>query len=284
MSLTVTAPPPPHDPVARGFDRYDATYDGTTYPVYRIGSGPAVIVMHELPSLHAGVVDFALRVRDAGFTVFAPSFVGTPGLPLSPGRNLAGIARACVAREFATWATRKTSPIVGWLRALAADAHRECGGPGVGAVGMCLTGGFALAMMVDDIMLAPVMSQPSVPFGILPHQRRDLGVTDDDLAIIKRRAEGGVCVLGLRFTGDVLVPQARFDRLRAELGDKFVAIEIDSRRGNPHGIPWTAHSVLAHDFVDAPDHPTRHALDRVLDLFRERLVPGAHLKDRSMGS
>ncbi|MBA3499092.1 MAG: dienelactone hydrolase family protein [Myxococcota bacterium] len=254
-----------------GFTPYEATYEGKTKTVFRAGSGPAVIVMHEVPNLHPGVIAFGRRVVDAGFTVFMPSLFGTPGAPATVVTNVRGMARACVATEFAVWATRTTSPVTTWLRALARDAHRACGGPGVGAVGMCLTGGFALAMMVDDVVVAPVLSQPSVPFPITAAHRRDLGISDDDLEIVRRRAAAGACVLGLRFTGDILVPDARFARLREELGDRFTAVEIDSKRGNPHGVPRAAHSVLSHHFVDAPGHPTRDALDHVLAFLSDRL-------------
>jgi len=253
-----------------GLERSEATYDGVTLPVYRGGRGPAVIVMHEIPNLHPGVLAFGQRVIDAGFTVYMPSLFGTPGAKVTPWTNTRSILRACVSREFSTWATHTTSPITAWLRALARDAHVACGGPGVGAIGMCLTGGFALAMMVDPSVIAPVLSQPSVPFPVTRAHRRDLGISGADLATIRERTD--VCVMGLRFTRDVLVPAARFERLREELGDRFIAVEIDSSRGNPHGISWHAHSVLALDYVDTPDHPTRLALDQVLAFFRERLV------------
>jgi dienelactone hydrolase len=252
-------------------EQYEATYDGATRTVFKGGAGPAVIVMHEVPGLYPAVVEFARRVIAAGFTVYLPSLLGTPGKPMGVADNLSSIARACVAREFSTWATGKTSPIVSWLRALAGDAHAECGGPGVGAVGMCLTGGFALAMMVDDVVVAPVLSQPSLPFPISRRHRRDLGIDDATLARVKQRAAQGACVMGLRFTGDPMVPAARFARLRDELGDNFLAVEIDSSIGNPHGIPRTAHSVLTLHFVDEPGHPTRVATDRVLEFFRDRL-------------
>lgn len=253
------------------FEPYDATHDGATHTVLRGGRGPAVIVMHEIPNLHPGVIAFGRRVVEAGFTVYMPSLFGTPGAPATVTTNLRGMARACVATEFAVWATRTTSPITTWLRALARDAHHACGGPGVGAVGMCLTGGFALAMMVDDVIQAPVLSQPSLPFGVTPAQRRDLGIDDATLARVRARTAAGVCVLGLRFTHDVMVPAERFQRLRDELGDRFIAIEIDSGPGNPHGISRLAHSVLVLDRVDRPGHPTRLALERVISFFRERL-------------
>jgi dienelactone hydrolase len=245
------------------------TLEGETREVYCTGRGPAVIVMHEVPGLHPGVVAFAHRVAAEGLRVYLPSLLGEPFREVGSLYSLRSISRACVASEFATWATRRTSPITTWLRALAKLAHGECGGPGVGAIGMCLTGGFALAMMVDDVVVAPVLSQPSLPFPLSPRHNRDLGISDADLACIKQR---DVDVLGLRFTRDRLVPAARFRRLREELGDRFIAVEIDSGPGNPHGIPRIAHSVLTHHFVDSPGHPTREALDQVLAFFRDRLV------------
>ena len=250
-------------------ERFDATYDGITHTVFRGGSGPAVIVMHEIPGLHPGVIAFGRRVMAAGMTVYFPSLFGEPGREVSRAYMARSVARACVSREFATWATHETSPITVWLRALAKDAHAACGGPGVGAIGMCLTGGFALAMMVDDVVVAPALSQPSLPFAFTAARRRDLGISDGDLARIKQR---DTCVMGLRFTSDMAVPAERFAHLREELGDRFIAIEIDSSRGNPHGIKRAAHSVLTLDLVDVPGHPTRDALDRVIEFFRERLL------------
>ncbi len=118
--------------------------------VYRRGQGPAVIVIHEMPGLHPLVIRFADRVAAAGMTVFLPSLFGEPGRPVSPGYALGEMLKGmCIRREFNAWSGGKSSPIVDWLRALARKAHGECGGKGVGAVGMCFTGGFALAMMTE---------------------------------------------------------------------------------------------------------------------------------------
>ena len=254
------------------FERLDLTFLGETRPVFRAGTGPAVIVMHEIPGLHPQVAEFGRKVIARGFTVFMPSLVGTPGKPVTPQYSLETMAKVCVMREFTVWATRRNSAITDWLRALARHAHAECGGPGVGAVGMCLTGGFALAMAAEDCILAPVLSQPSLPFPVTKQQRNDLGVDNYTLARVKRRAiDDDLCVLGLRFTSDRLVPRARFERLRSELGDNFIAVEIDSSRGNPHGIPRTAHSVLAVHYVDEPNHPTQLALEQVMTFLSDRL-------------
>ena len=69
-----------------------------------------------------------------------------------------------------------------------------------------------------------------------------------------------------------MCPRARFENLERQLGDGFEGIEIDSGKGNAHGIPRSAHAVLTNDLVDEAGHPTRAALDRVLALFRERLL------------
>jgi dienelactone hydrolase len=257
------------------FERREVTLLGVTRTVFSAGAGPAIVVMHEAPGLYPGVAGFGRRLVRAGFRVHMPSLIGVPGKAMTVPYALGTIARACVSREFTTWATRTTSPITDWLRALARQAHAESGGVGVGAIGMCLTGGFALAMMVDECVVAPVLSQPSLPLALTAGQRRDVGVDDATLARVRRRADAGVCVLGLRFTGDRLVPAERFERLRDELGDRFLAVEIDSSARNPHRIRRTAHSVLVHDLVDQPGHPTRAALDRVLAFFDERLRPAA---------
>jgi dienelactone hydrolase len=257
-----------------GFERTTFSHDGLDRDVYRSGAGPAVVIIHEIPGLHPGVVDFARRVIAAGFTAYLPSLFGTPGRPVSAGYMLGSIAKACVAKEFTVLATNRTSPVIDWLRALAGRAHADCGGPGVGAVGMCFTGGFALGMAVDERMLAPVLSQPSLPFALGSNRAAAVGVSDADLAGFKARTDG-TCLLGLRFTQDRAVPAARFATLKRELGDRFIAVEIDSSPNNPHGIPKNAHSVLTEHFVDEPGHPTRDALDRVLTLFRDRLLPSS---------
>ena len=241
------------------------TADGKTRDVYRTGSGPAVIVIHEVPGITPNVAGFGEKVAGIGCTAVLPSLFGTPGKPISLPYGLQSMVKCCISNEFATFALNKASPVTTYLRALAAHEHERCGGPGVGVVGMCMTGNFALAMMVDDTVLAPVLSQPSLPFSMGAARRAAVSLSDDDLARVKERAAGGVCVLGLRFTGDNLVPRERFETLKRELGDAFVAVEIDSSKGNANGHPTNAHSVLT-------EHLDQDALDQVLDLFRTRLL------------
>jgi dienelactone hydrolase len=255
-----------------GFERSSFTHDGSEHVVYRGGEGPGVIVIHEIPGITPEVARFARLVAGAGFTVAMPSMFGTVGRPKTTGYALAQIARACISREFHVLASRGASPLTEWLRALARSLHEELGGRGVGAVGMCITGNFALAMAVDDAMMAPVLSQPSLPFPIGRERRRGLHVSDEALATVAARcAKRDLRVLGLRFTADDTVPAERFARLRAELGDAFEAIEIDSSPGNAHGIGARAHSVLTTDLVLRDGHPTERALQRVLAFLTERL-------------
>jgi dienelactone hydrolase len=256
-----------------GYTRTQFTSEGKTRTVYRTGTGPGVVVISELPGITPDVAAFGRRVAREGFTAVLPHLFGDPGRAISTAYMLKTMPWMCVANEFARFATNKTSPVTVWLRALARDVHEELGGPGVGVVGMCFTGGFALAMMVDDRVLAPVLSQPSLPFPVTSRHKRDIGISERDLARVKQRVDEGVCVLGLRFTEDRFVPGERFQRLREELGDGFVAVEIDSSPGNQWGLKRSAHSVLTEELVeDDPAHPTRKALDQVLELFRTRLL------------
>lgn len=244
---------------------------GRRHDVYRIGSGPAVIVMTEMPGITPSVADFARRVAARGMTAVLPDLFGTPGKPVSNGYLASSMARACINREFHVFAANKTSPVVDWLRALANQEHQRCGGPGVAVVGMCFTGGFALAMTVDPVVVAPVMSQPGLPAGLTAKARGSLGLDPVHLAAVKQRADDGMCVMGLRFTEDRLSPPERFATLRRELGDAFIAVEIDSSPGNPWGYPSKAHSVLSEHYSDAPGSPTRQAMSDVLGFCATRL-------------
>lgn len=265
------------------FTRDTFTYDGKTRSIFRQGSGPAVIVIAEMPGISPKVLEFARRVVAIGCTAVVPHLFGEPGRdadPTTSGRSkldsgrylMSSIAPACISREFTVLATGKTSPVIAWLRALARSEHERAGGPGVGAVGMCFTGGFALAMAAEPCLLAPVLSQPSLPFGMTKKHKRSIDISTADLDVVKRRcAAEGLTVLGLRFKGDRFVPKERFEFLREQLGDSFVAVEIEDEHANPDAA-MSPHSVLTEHLIDEPGQPTKDALDQVLDLFRMRLL------------
>lgn len=256
------------------YEKDQCTFNGKTRDVYRKGTGPGVLVFAEMPGITPKVIDFADRVAAIGCTAVVPHLFGVPGADVSIGAILRAMPRACVAREFSAWATGKTSAVVEWGKALARHEHDRLGGPGVGVVGMCFTGNFALAMLPEPAVMAPVLSQPSLPLGFTKRAKRALYLSETDLGLVQDRlaAEPDLCVLGLRFTQDPFVTAARFDHLREALGDQFVAVEIDSSKGNPHGHPKAAHSVLTEHLIDEPGEPTRDALEQVLDLFRTRLL------------
>ncbi len=267
------------DDVLADFEVAQFAHAGTARSVFRSGSGPAVIVIAEMPGITPKVAEFARRVAAIGCTAVLPHLFGTPGRdPLAGGRvraagyMLSSFVPTCISREFTTWATNRTSPVVDWLRALAGHEHEQCGGPGVGAIGMCFTGGYALAMATHPSLLAPVLSQPSMPMPVTRAQRRSIDCSPLDLDIVKQRCvQDGLSILGLRFTSDRFVPDERFAYLRAQLGAAFVAVELADEAANPDAV-MKPHSVVTEHLIDEPGQPTRAALDQVLDLFRRRLL------------
>ena len=218
-----------------GWSRSKFSNDGVTHETFRKGHGPVVILVHEIPGITPAVEKFANEVVEAGFTVVMPLLVGTTDKTPSGRYLAASMSKVCISREFTTMALNKTSPIISWLRALAKYLHAEIGGKGVGAIGMCFSGGFALGMMVDDIMLAPVLSQPSLPFAFGAKRSADLNLSPQDATRVAQRASEGCQVLGLRFTGDKLVG-TRFAELHKLLGDAFIAVEFESAAKSDHSV------------------------------------------------
>lgn len=255
----------------QGFNQTEFSYHGKTCQVYRKGSGPGVVIIHEIPGITPQVAKFAESVAESGFSVVMPHLFGVPGKKLSAPYMGGQFLRACISKEFSVLSAGESSPITDYLRALCRKTHDELGGPGVGVVGMCLTGNFALSLFADDSVMAPVLSQPSLPFGITKKQRSGLHIGQSDLDRVKERVAQGEEVMGLRFTGDMMCPGVRFKKLKDELGDGFVDIQIDSSFGNAHGIKPIAHSVLTTDLVNKEGHPTYEALQRVLAFFHNKL-------------
>jgi dienelactone hydrolase len=262
------------------YERTTFLHGGKTRDIFRRGTGPAVIVIAEMPGISPKVIEFADRVVDIGCTAVMPHLFGKPGYDsVAEGTRatlaygLSSMVPACISREFTTLATGKTSPVVEWLRALGKHEHERCGGPGIGAIGMCFTGGYALAMATDDRLLAPVLSQPSMPMPLTKAKRHSIDCSRADLDKVKQRCdEDGLKVLGLRFKGDKFVPAERFQFLREELGDGFIGVELEDADANPDAAMKMPHSVVTEHLIDEPGQPTRAALDQVLDLFRTRLL------------
>ena len=254
------------------FERREITLDGVAKKVYVAGSGPGVIVMTEMPGISPHVARFSRWVRDAGFTVYMPSLFGRDGAIPSPEEGAAIFQRACVSAEFRAFAGNGSSPVTQWLRALARFAHEECGGPGVGAIGMCWTGNFALSMMLEPAMLAPVLSQPSLPIG----RRGGMHIAPGELAQVKARLEReDLTVLAYRFAGDAFCRAERFAAFEQALGERFVGRVLPDSAANPDAIMKNPHSVVTAHLIDRAGEPTRQALDEILGFFRERLVAAA---------
>jgi dienelactone hydrolase len=247
-------------------------HEGNAKPVFVRGEGPAVIVIHEIPGITPKVTRFADWVVDAGFRVYMPLLVGEAGREPSTGYILSSIAKICISREFSVLAANRSSPVTTWLRALARHASAETGGGPVGAVGMCFSGNFALAMMLEPSVMAPVLSQPSLPFVVGSGRAAAIHVSPEELGCAKERCARGDRVLGLRFKGDPMVPAARFETLRRELGAAFETIEIDDEHALKGAPMATPHSVLTEHLVDRDGEPTREAARRVIGFFRERLM------------
>jgi dienelactone hydrolase len=245
---------------------------GYTHDVYRRGAGPGVVLIPEIPGIHPGVLALGNHLVDNGFTVAIPSLFGDPGKPATAGYIAATIARACVAREFAAFATNKQRPVSLFLRALARDLNASTPGKGVGVIGQCFTGGFALAAAVDDSVLAPVLSQPSAPAPLGLARRRDPGLSESELTTVADRcANDGLCAMGLRFSEDKMAPRERFATLKERLGDAFEVIEIDSRPGNEGGFAKSAQSVLTDEVREIDGQPAYEAHKRVVEFLGQRL-------------
>jgi len=242
--------------VLSGWSKSSLTAASITHDTYRKGSGPGIIVVHEIPGITPAVAKFANDLVDAGFTVVMPDLIGVPGKVASRGYMLSSMSKVCISQEFTNLALNKTSPVIAWLRAVGRQLHNELGGKGIGALGMCFSGGFALGMMVDDHLVAPVLSQPSLPFNISKKSAADLNLSADDQAAIVRRAQEGCQVLGLRFTGDKLVGD-RFASLRTLIGDAFIAIELPSQNKKDHSV-----------LTEQRDEPS---VQRVISFFNEKL-------------
>ena len=258
------------------FARRDVTLDGSVKRVYVAGSGPAVIVMAEMPGISPHVARFARWVRDAGFTVYMPSLFGRDGAVPGADEGLAVFRQACVSAEFRAFAAHESSPVTQWLRALARLAHQECGGPGVGAIGMCFTGNFALAMMLEPALLAPVLSQPALPL----NDPAGLEIAPREIEAVRDRLEReDLTVMAYRFAGDRFCRAERFAAYAAALGDRFVERVLPDSAANTDVAPFFArhvacpHSVVTAHLIDEAGQPTIAARDEVLAFFARRLLP-----------
>ena len=251
--------------------------DGLAKTVHVAGSGPAVIVMPETPGISPHLARFARWVRDAGFTAWMPSLFGRDGALPGVDEAVATFRRTCVAAEFRALGASQPTPVTQWLRGLARLAHAECGGPGVGAIGMCFTGNFALSMMLEPAVLAPVLCQPSMPL----EDAAALESPPAELAAVRLRLErDDLRVRAYRFAGDRFCTAQRFAAYSAALGDRFESRVLPDAAAATTDLPpffehviKGAHSVVTVHLVDEAGSPTLAARDEILAFFAQRLAP-----------
>ncbi|MEU0795074.1 dienelactone hydrolase family protein [Amycolatopsis sp. NPDC005961] len=275
--MAITEPRP--DDALTDFSKRLVDIGGVGKTVYVGGSGPAVVLMPEMPGISPDVVRLARWIRDAGFTVYLPSLFGVDGAFPTVADGEKVVRRACVSAEFRAFAGGGTSPITVWLRGLARTAMAECGGPGVGAIGLCFTGNFALTMTLEPAVIAPVVNHPSLPLD----DAAGLEISDEDAAMVRERVErDGLKVLAYRFDNDRWCTGRRFAAYRALLGDAFDGRVIPGETANPAPPPFfrdvvgCPHSVVTAHLIDQHGHPTLRARDEILDFLAERLGHEEH--------
>lgn len=257
------------------FQRRRVTLDGVTKQVHVTGTGPAVIVMSEMPGISPHVARFSRWLRDVGFSVYLPSLFGRDGAVPTVEEGVPVLQRACVSAEFRAFASNESSPVTTWLRSLARMAHAERGGPGVGAIGMCFTGNFALTMMLETAVLAPVLCQPSLPLD----DPGGIEMAPDQLLAVRDRLDrDDLTVLAYRFSGDRHCRAERFAAYSASLGDRFVARVLPDSAANPECPPFFAqvvaspHSVVTAHLIDEAGQPTIAARDEIVSFLLDRLA------------
>ena len=126
---------------------------------------------------------------------------------------------------------------------------------------MCLTGNFAIQLIGDDSVLAAVASQPAMPF----FKQGALQMTLDDIKQSRDALDSKGPMRLLRFEGDPLCTKEKSECVHRAFNDD------GTTRVQEITIPGKGHSVLTLDFVDETGHPTRTALDNVIQYFSSHL-------------
>ncbi len=229
------------------------------HDVYVKGDGPVVLIIQELPGIGPQMLKLADRLVAEGFRVVMPHLFGPIGRLSFVGN---GVRLLCMRREFALFARNKTSPVVAWLKALCQRLRLDYDVPGIGVIGMCLSGNFAISLMADDAVLASVASQPSLPL-FAPSA---LHMSQDDIGDIRRRLDRHGPMLAYRFSGDKMCPAEKFAALDKAFNDDRERIRLKS-------LPGNGHAVLTVHFNDEEGSPTAEALTEILAYFRQKLLP-----------
>lgn len=236
-----------------GFTRFEFSAGGVAKPVYSAGTGPAVVLIHELPGMVSECVELGRKVAAEGYTVYMPLLFGEP----MQNYGVKPLLWPCVWKEFSVLSTHGKSPAADWLRALARKAFADRGGKGVAAIGMCFTGRFALSLMMDKELIAPVLCQPGASYS-----DSAMGIPDAEWDnAVKRSKDEGIPVLGMRFEGDSLCKAARFETLRDGFGERFREVVV----------PGKKHSVLTLHFKDMSPADQARVWGELREFLKQRL-------------
>jgi len=247
-----------------GFEQFFFASGPLAHPVYYAGEpqAPPVLLLPEIAGFSPGLILFAERLIDARFRIFVPWLFGPLGVR-APLRN--GI-RLCVSREFAHLRAGASSPITAWLRALTAHISQHSGGTRLGAIGMCLTGAFAIPLVIDPQVVAAVAAQPAVPLSPLfvalgigrERKLSQLNVSDGEISLARARLEVGQAhLLTVRCRSDRICPRAKIERLRREFP---VGLEIReyAEASDRNRLGERPHATFTKEYRLAPDAPAEH--------------------------
>jgi dienelactone hydrolase len=237
-----------------------ACSNGTSisHDVYRIGSGAPVVIIQELPGIGPETMRLADEFVAHGFEVVLPHLFG-PLEKISTAGNLVRVF--CMRKEFHLFENNRASPIVDWLKALCRDVKSEGQHRGVGVIGMCLTGNFAISLMGDESVLAAVSSQPSMPL----MKASELHMSADEINAVRKRIDATAPMHAYRFEGDPMCTAVKYRAIDKAFNHDGVTRVVT------HTLPGKGHSVITLDFVDEQGHPTRQALDEILSYFSTQL-------------
>lgn len=268
-----------------GFTCSKVTAADMTYRLYQSqSSGPAVLLLHELPGLYKEDVELGRRIAQCGFTVYMPLFFGKPngradGIEGGWKIFWYGLTETVVpGTPFPAFRSGHASRVARWLNELLPSIHQKCGGKGVGVIGMCLTGSLPLALTGSGDVRAVVLCQPALPY--FSHSGLDVSETD-----IKTAKDHKVDILALKFSADGKSPDARWRTLEKKFsGENYPGNhyhELIIRSGDGSRYHAGAHSIFGEHFNDVKgdDAPTHVALQRALGFLDNRISDKPRLPD-----
>lgn len=270
-----------------GYSRFEFTAGTIEHSVYFAGSplDPPLLLMSELSGIAPGLLLFAERLRQAGYCVYMPWLFG----PLGRRAPLRNALRLCISREFGNLRAGVSAPITQWLRALASDIGRRHADGNVGVIGMCLTGAFAIPLILDRRVSAAVAAQPSVPLSLLfaafgrygGAAAQALNVGDQDIRAARVRLQTGEAqLLAVRCRADRICPPEKIERLQREFPVGLTVRQYGAPQWR-NALGARPHALFTKEYRVAPEgerqHPSREAFADLLGFLHR------HLRDNSAG-